>query len=112
MLELDKKFIGAVIKKARKNAGLKQHELADIAGFTEKHLSRIENGKYLPKVEHFLALIDILNLTFEDFGYKGDKRELTPLQHELINKILTADANMLNIYAEAINSAEKILKFK
>ena len=112
MLELDKKFIGAVIKKARKQAGLKQHELADKAGFTEKHLSRIENGKYLPKVEHFLALIDILNLTFEDFGYNGTQQELSPLQQELINKILTADENRLNVYAEAINSAEKILKYK
>ncbi len=112
MLELDKKFIGAVIKKARKQAGLKQHELADKAGFTEKHLSRIENGKYLPKVEHFLALIDILNLTFEDFGYNGTQQELSPLPQELINKILTADENRLNVYAEAINSAEKILKYK
>ena len=54
MFLIDKQNIGLVIKNARKKAGLKQYEVAEKAGFTEKHLSRIENGKYLPKLEHFL----------------------------------------------------------
>ena len=52
MFLIDKQNIGLVIKNARKKAGLKQYEVAEKAGFTEKHLSRIENGKYLPTLSN------------------------------------------------------------
>ena len=44
MFLINKQNIGFVIKQARKKANLKQSELSEIAGFSEKHLSRIENG--------------------------------------------------------------------
>lgn len=38
MFCIDKKNIGTVIKQARKKAGLKQYELAEMAGFFRKTL--------------------------------------------------------------------------
>lgn len=68
MLYDDKKFIGSVIRRARKNAHLKQAELAEKVGMSEKNLGNIENGKQFPQVNNFIRLIEALNLSLEDFG--------------------------------------------
>ena len=106
----NKKNIGIVIKQARKKAGLKQYELAEMAGFSEKHLCRIENGKYLPKLEHFLSIVSILNLTLDDFGIYTDKTNISDTKKVLLNKILTAEENSAKIYAETINQVDKIIE--
>ncbi len=109
MFCIDKKNIGAVIRNARKKAKLKQYQVAEMAGFSEKHLSRIENGKYLPKLEHFLILTSILNLSLKDFGFiepDNTNEEKT----KLINKIMSLDSMTLNIYKTSLESAEQIVK--
>ena len=45
MFYCDKKFIGNVIKTFRKKSKIKQSELAEKIGISEKHLSKIETGK-------------------------------------------------------------------
>ena len=44
MIYDDKKFIGEVIKKARKESGLRQSVLAERIGMTDKNLGNIENN--------------------------------------------------------------------
>ena len=41
-MEIDKKQIAEVIQDARRKAGLKQSELTEKIGISEKHLSKIE----------------------------------------------------------------------
>ncbi len=110
MFEVDKENIGLVIKQARKKIKLKQYELAEMAGFSEKHLCRIENGKYLPKLEHFLALVSILNLSLADFGFVGNISEISQVKRKLIDKIVQADENKLKIYKEMFDYTEKIIE--
>ncbi|CCY24862.1 putative uncharacterized protein [Brachyspira sp. CAG:484] len=109
MFLIDKQNIGLVIKNARKKAGLKQYEVAEKAGFTEKHLSRIENGKYLPKLEHFLILTSLLNLKLEDFGIISSDQNISKARAELINRITVIDENRVQMYYEILNSVDKIL---
>ncbi len=109
MFLIDKQNIGLVIKNARKKAGLKQYEVAEKAGFTEKHLSRIENGKYLPKLEHFLILTSLLNLKLEDFGIINSGNDISETRAKLINKIMSVSENKLLIYDEILVCAENII---
>ena len=109
MFFIDKNNIGTVIKNARKKAGLKQYELAEMAGFSEKHLCRIENGKYLPKLEHFLSIVSILNLKLEDFGINADRKNISQEKNTLINKILTSDDKLVKIYFEIFENIDKII---
>lgn len=109
MFFIDKKNIGTVIKQARKKAGLKQYELAEMAGFSEKHLCRIENGKYLPKLEHFLSIVSILNLNLNDFGINSTDKGISPCKTALINKILTSDDKLVKIYIEVYEHIDKII---
>ena len=109
MFLIDKHNIGFVIKQARKKAKLKQYELAEKAGFSEKHLCRIENGKYLPKLEHFLSIVSILNLTLADFGFSEENKDLPPEKTELINKIVSADEIKLKLYSEMFDYVDKVI---
>ncbi len=109
MYNIDKEKIGLVIKQARKNLKLKQYQLAEMAGFSEKHLCRIENGKYLPNLEHFLILASILHLSLADFGIITEEKNLSQDKLNLINKITLADEDQLKIYNEIFSYTDKIL---
>lgn len=47
----DKEKLGSRISEMRKNAEISQQELADMVGVQQAHLSRIENGKFMPRVD-------------------------------------------------------------
>lgn len=64
----DKEFIANKIKTFRKYAGLTQAELAEQIGISDKHVCRIENGAYMPSLETFLKIAQILNISLEEFG--------------------------------------------
>ncbi len=107
MVIIDKHNIGLVIKRARKKAKLKQYQLAEMAGFTDKHLSRIENGKYLPKLEHFLILASILHLNLSDFGIGSDADGLSNEKSMLVNKILSSGDAKVELYKEVLDVVDK-----
>lgn len=46
-----KNILGAAIKKARKNKGLKQLQLALITKLSRSYISDMENGRYSPSIE-------------------------------------------------------------
>lgn len=51
MIELDKKAIGKVIKRLRKEKGLSQEVCSGLAGIARSHLAMIENSTKLPNFE-------------------------------------------------------------
>ena len=86
MVEFDKKIIGKIIQNFRKDAGIKQSELAEKIGISEKHLSKIETGKNYPSLDNFLRMASILNFNLEDFGIKNANIE-NGVKKELFNII-------------------------
>ena len=41
--------------------------MAEKIGLSEKHISKIETGKYYPALDTFIKILDTLNLTLADF---------------------------------------------
>ena len=108
MLYDDKKFIGSVIKNARKKAKLSQAELAELINMCDKNLGNIENGKQFPQVNNFLRIIETLKIPLEDFGVSSNKKENTKSQNELLKIIYSAPTGKMEIYLEALNFINKI----
>ena len=54
-MNIDKKVIAQIIQDSRRKAGLKQSELAEKIGISEKHLSKIETGKNYPALDTFFS---------------------------------------------------------
>ncbi len=66
--------IGDQIKKERKSMGLRQAELASVAGVSVRTLSDIENGKQTAHIGLVLKIIESLGMTLT----------LTPFQHTTV----------------------------
>ena len=56
MIYDDKKFIGKIIKNARKKLKLTQAELAEKIDMSEKNLGNIEKGKQFPQINNFFRI--------------------------------------------------------
>ncbi len=58
---LDKKRLGAELKKRREEKKLQQYELAHKAGVSRNYISDIENGRYMPSVNTLAKLVKHLD---------------------------------------------------
>ena len=103
---LDKKVIAQVIQDTRRKAGLKQSELAEKIGISEKHLSKIETGKNYPALDTFLKILDVLNLTLGDFGVQNINNDY-PNKIHLQRFIDTASKKQLDVYTDMISVVQK-----
>ena len=109
MLYDDKKFIGEVIKRARKSMNLKQAQLAEKVGMSEKNLGNIENGKQFPQVNNFIRLIEVLNLSLEDFGAKKVLQN-TQSRNKILQEIFLSSENEINAFMEILKAIKKLNK--
>lgn len=102
-MELDKKVIAQIIQSNRKKAKLTQAELAEKIGISEKHLSKIETGKYYPALDTFLKILEILNLTLGDFGLQNisDSYPNKVLLQKIIN---TSSEKQLDACADIVTA--------
>lgn len=84
--------IGIIIKERRKELGINQQELADLAGVGINSLVAIERGKGNPSLKTLLRILDVLGLEIklarvtwnpgqELLMFKGEIRTIR--QHEL-----------------------------
>lgn len=111
MFYCDKKFIGKNLQNFRRKLGIKQSELAEKIGISEKHLSKIETGKNYPSLDNFLKMAEILEFSLEDFGlkikaYENESRE------EILKLIYAADDEKIASYLKIITSLDEILDKK
>lgn len=97
MIYDDKKFIGKIIKNARKSAKLTQAELAEKIDMSEKNLGNIENGKQFPQINNFFRILEVLNLSVEDFGV-NQKEKSDKIRKDLIQSIYLLNDTELEIY--------------
>ena len=106
MIEITKEYIGKIIQRARKEHGLKQSELAEMVGISEKHMSKIETGIYYPALENFLKMLEILELSFADFGV-NEKEKLSTAQEKFKQIAYTTPDKELDYYMEMIELIKK-----
>ena len=111
MIYSDKKFIGKTIQTIRKNAKIKQSELAEKIGISEKHLSKIETGRNLPSLDNFLKMAEVLEFNLEDFGIKTKSSE-NKYRQTLLKVAYSATNFEVESYCEIIDTLNKILKRK
>lgn len=109
MSNFDKIYIATILKNARKRSNLKQSQLAEITGISEKHLSKIETGKNYPSLDNFLKMVEILNISLEDLGINSKNTD-SKEKEELIKIINTSSQNQIEAYLDIVRSAKRHVK--
>lgn len=105
----DKKFIGNIIRNARKNAKLSQAELSEKLEMSEKNLGNIKNGKQFPQINNLFRIIEELNLCLEDFGVSNNK-SIPGIRKELLQDIYLSSQSEIEVYNEILQSLKKLNK--
>ena len=106
---------GKKIKELRKSKGYTQQTLAEKAGIDEKHLCRIETGKFFPSYSTLNKILSALNLTIQDVGLnlENTSSEINPIRSKILQIINSAKNDKeLNCYLEAVKTVHKIFKLK
>ena len=100
-MDLDYKTIGKRIAKRRKELGLKQATVEEMAELGAKYLSSIETGKSIPSTEVIMRLALALDTTPDEFlvGTARDPgtrwREVAELLRDMDDKQLTLAGSLL-----------------
>lgn len=97
----DKEFLGNKFKEYRKNANLTQEALAEKIGIAEKHYGKLERGAFIPSLETFFKLVDVLKIPFSEFGFNlpNDKNDL---KEKLAREIYSLNNEELQFYSNII----------
>lgn len=64
---MDKKEIGMRISEIRRLRGMTQKELADKSGLRQTHISRIEGGVYMPRIDIANRIAEALDCNITEF---------------------------------------------
>ena len=75
----------------------------------EKNIGNIENGKQFPQVDNFLRLIEVLNISLDEFGVKHCTK-VNEVQEELIKLVLNSTEEMNTKYLKTIRFIDNIIE--
>ncbi len=106
-MSIDKKLIGQKIKEYRKRKRLSQAQLAEKINISDKHMGRIEAGKYLPGIENFLNIISVLEIDINDFGIYSPKVENSNLA-QLLELIRSSSEKEISAYLKILKVFKEI----
>lgn len=107
----DKEFIGKTIQTLRKKVNIKQSELAEKIGISEKHLSKIETGKNLPSLNNFLKMAQILHFSLSDFGIE-EPASNDKYKQLLLKLVYSANDKEVLAYFKILETLKSIMKHK
>ena len=65
-IKSEKRYFCDNLKAERINAGLSQREFAKLVGTTQQRVSEWECGKIEPSLFSIIAILNVLNITFEE----------------------------------------------
>ncbi|MDD3593307.1 MAG: helix-turn-helix transcriptional regulator [Candidatus Gastranaerophilales bacterium] len=108
---MNKSFVGKKIKEVRRIKGFTQAQLAEMVDMHEKHISRIEMGKYLPTFENLVKIFKSLDINLNEVGYEFDfEVHANPLKTKIIKIINNANEIELNFYLGLLEQAQRSIK--
>lgn len=97
----DKEYIGKKFKEYRRKLDYTQEELSEKVGIAEKHYGKLERGAFIPSLETFFKLIEVLNIPMSEFGIKNNANK-NNLRDDLIREIYLSNEAEMNLYLSLI----------
>lgn len=99
----DKEYIGKKLKEYRKKLNYTQEELSEKVGIAEKHYGKLERGAFIPSLETFFKLVEVLNIPMSEFGILNTESN-NNLRDDLIREIYLSSEDEMSLYLSFIQS--------
>lgn len=99
----NRSFIGQKIREFRKKKKLSQAALAEMVGLSDKHIGRIEAGKYFPNFGNFMSILEALDMNLSEFGSDETKID-NPKRAELIKIMYSVNDEKLEMFYKIIKA--------
>lgn len=109
MIFYDKEFLGKKFKEYRKKVKLTQEELSEKIGIAEKHYGKLERGVFMPSLETFFKLTDVLKIPLSEFGFQVEPTKNTT-REKIIKEIYVSNSAELELFLNFIKSIKKYNK--
>ena len=104
---MDAKAVGQRIRAAREKKGLTQEELAALVDISPTHVSVIERGTKIPRMDTFVAIANVLEVSADslledvvDYAAEGAASELSRLLEGLPREERTRASEVLTAMIE------------
>lgn len=81
--QLELKNLGELIRSKRKIRGLTQQEVAHMVGLCSQHYSRIERGEFMPSLQTFFRLADVLDIDLG--GLRVSDKNISSTMYEIMS---------------------------
>lgn len=100
---------GEKLKQIRLSRGLSQAKLAEMADVHEKHISKIETGRFHPNFETLNKILKALDLKLDDVGIDLDEVSTNdnPFYLKSMQILSNADDEELEFYYTLLKTAQK-----
>ncbi len=105
---IDNKYIGEEIRKARKAKNITREKLAEMTNIDEKQIYRIECGLSSPKLENFLKIAAALDLKIKYFNEINLPRN--NFTYKFIEILENANEEELELYIGIIQIIKQTIK--
>jgi transcriptional regulator with XRE-family HTH domain len=63
---LDKKAMGALIQRRRKDQGMRQEDVSEKSGLSRSYICDVEKGRYIPSIDTLLKIAGALGVPVTD----------------------------------------------
>jgi len=93
-----KELLGNRIRKLRKSHGLTQEKLAEKIGIETRNLLNIENAKTLPRAATLNKLIEVFELSANDFFTFEIEEDISQIRAKVIKKLKKDDNLVRFVY--------------
>ena len=84
---MDLRDVGLRIKETRETKGLTQEELAALVDLSPTHISVIERGQKVPKLDTFVAIANALDVSADELLVDVVAHSVTGVSNRLSDKI-------------------------
>lgn len=100
---------GEKLKQIRISRGLSQAKLAEMADVHEKHISKIETGRFHPNFETLNKILKALDLKLDDVGINLEKVSTNdnPFYIKSMQILSNANDDELEYYYNLLKTAQK-----
>lgn len=107
---MDKKLLGARLRKHRKQQKLTIHQLAEMVDVSDVFLGSIERGQKLPSLETFLRIVNTLGISADVLLQDELDSGRQFMVDDLTKNMLTLEPKQLRVACGTMNRMVELLK--